>query len=244
MFSIRAEVGAGSVPTLYIMDAIGRSEMGGGGITISDVQSFLDQHRGAPVIRVSISSTGGDAWTGLAIYEALMRFPGEVHVFASGIVASAASIVFLAGSKRELAENTQLMIHQASMEVSGGESELQRAGRTLTQINRSMESIISQRTGQPVEIVRAWLAEEKWFDSRDAKSLGFATHVSDSVSATASLDLSRFKNLPLALKQQRDRNFAKAMAPKPKLSPEAMVKKYGPPKTLTDVVAIAHGRKA
>ncbi len=241
-FKIHAET-EGGVPTLYIFDQIGKDATGRG-TSISDVQEFIDRNRSAPVIRVQISSTGGDIWTGLAIYEALMRFPGKVHTFGSGIVASAASIIFLAGSTRELAENTEFMIHQAWVEVAGGVSELANAGRSLDQVNSSMVAIIVQRTGQDKAVVKQWIDAETWFSAHDAKTFGFATLVSSAVQTMASHDVSRFVNTPLKLKQQALKRFADAIRPKPRLSPEAMVKKYGKPKNMAELMAVTNGRKS
>lgn len=245
-FQIKASVDRGEPPTIYIHDAIGRSE-GGGGFTVGDLQAFLDRHKDAPVIRVEISSTGGDAWTGLAVYDKLISFRGRVETHGTGIVASAASIIFLAGSVRTLSENCELMIHNGSVEAVGGVREMESAGQMLHKLNRQMTQVISRRTGQPEEIVKAWMSEEKWFCAHDAKSFGFATSVSGPVKVTASLDVSRFKNTPARVKQLAQARLITAMNSHPdsramKQSPEALVKKYGQPKSLADVMAITNGR--
>lgn len=246
-FQIRADAGVGMVPTLYIYDAIGRAETGDGGFTLSDLQRFLDSNRTAREILVEISSTGGDAYAGIAIYEKLIQAPQKVRTRAIGIVASAATNIFLAGDVREVSENAELMIHNASVEAFGGVKEMESAGQMLHQLNRKMAQIISRRTGQPEQIVKAWMNEEKWFSAHDAKSFGFATSVSGPVKVTASLDVSRFKNTPARVKQLAQARLITAMNSHPesramKQSPEALIKKYGQPKSLADVMAITNSR--
>ncbi|WP_437193509.1 head maturation protease, ClpP-related [Planctomicrobium sp. SH527] len=246
-FQIRADAGSGTVPTLYIYDTIERAESGNAGFTLGDLQRFLDANRTAREILVEISSTGGDAYAGIAIYEKLISAPQKVRTRATGIVASAASIIFLAGDVREMSENAELMIHNASVEAVGGVREMEGAAQMLHQLNRKMAQIISQRTGQPEQIVKAWMNEEKWLGAHDARSLGFATNVSGPVQITASLDVSRFKNTPTRVKQLAQARLITAMnshseGRSAKQSPEALIKKHGQPKSLADVMAITNGR--
>ncbi|WP_437194195.1 Clp protease ClpP [Planctomicrobium sp. SH527] len=246
-FQIRADAGSGAVPVLYIHDAIGRAEGGEGGFTIGDLQQFLDRNRNAREIIVEISSTGGDAYAGLAIHDKLVQFPVKVRTRAVGIVASAASIIFLAGDVREVSENAEIMIHEGSIEAFGSAQAMHDASRMLEQLNAKMMRLISQRTGQPEQIVKAWMAAEKWLGAHDAKSLGFATHVSGAVKVTASLDVSRFRNTPYRVKQLAQARMITAMHSHPdsravKQSPEAIVKKHGQPKSLADLMSITNGR--
>lgn len=246
-FQIRADANRGEPPTIYIHDMIGRAEGGGGGFTVGDLQQFLDANRNAREIIVEISSTGGDAYAGLAIYEKLISSPAKVRTRAVGIVASAASIIFLAGDIREASENSEIMIHNGSIEAIGGVREMRQAKRMLEQLNSKMARIVSQRTGQPESVVKAWLDEEKWFGANDAKSLGFATHVSGAVQVTASLDVSRFRNTPHRVKQLAQTRMVAAMHSHPdrrelRQSPEALIAKYGQPKSLADLMSITNGR--
>ena len=76
MFKVRADVGTDNVPVLYITDSIGGTP-DGRGITTAAVQKFLEANRKAPTVDIVISSTGGDATTGFAIFTTLMEFPGR-----------------------------------------------------------------------------------------------------------------------------------------------------------------------
>ena len=69
-------------------------------------------------ITVMINSCGGDVRGALAIYRALQRHPASVTTIARGYCASAATIVLLAGSWREAAAGTKLLLHSVAIRPS------------------------------------------------------------------------------------------------------------------------------
>jgi ATP-dependent protease ClpP protease subunit len=187
-FQITMRADFGGVVELDIMDAIGK-QPDGSGVTPADVQQFIRANRAAPELLVNISSSGGSGFDGLAIYQALREFPGLVRTVGTGIVASAAAIIFLAGAVRELAGNAGLMIHRASARPQGNASDLKRASEVLDQLDASQTDIITSRTGQDRQQVSKWLAAETWFTAAEAMQYGFATKLTGDVPVTLSYDL-------------------------------------------------------
>jgi len=180
MFNVRAEAAPGKLPTLQIFDDIGSNDSGGG-VTVGLVRDFLRQNAQAPGIRVEICSDGGDVETGLAIYQELFSSRLPIHTCAYGRVASAASIIFLAGTQRSMDSEAELMIHYSFVQFPEAtavhERELETMTRAVYEANRRMERIISSRTGQSREQVEAWMREETFFDAEQAKKLGFVTDI-------------------------------------------------------------------
>lgn len=85
-----------------------------GDITLSGVRSAVESARAedpsAPVTLV-INSPGGDVMEGLAIYNYLKR--AKVNVEISGMAASIASVIALAGQNVAIYDNSSLFIHHA-----------------------------------------------------------------------------------------------------------------------------------
>jgi|GEM_PF-3088732 len=175
----------GDQPTLQILGEIGPD-------LLPTVQQFLRVNANAPGVRVEIRSDGGDAATGLSVHEALRAFPGQMTTFAAGTVASAAAIIFLAGSRREMEADAELMLHNSYILVSGQcvllEQELARMTKDVFQANRRMERIVVSQTGQPLEQVVAWLTAETFFDAEQAQRFGLATDIIRQPSASAGPD--------------------------------------------------------
>lgn len=68
---------------------------------------------------VHISSTGGSAYVGYAIYDMLSKCSKHVVTINHGCAFSAASIAFLGGDERWMAPNATLMFHESSTRVRG-----------------------------------------------------------------------------------------------------------------------------
>lgn len=87
---------------------------GWGDITLSGVRSAVESARaGDPAadITLVINSPGGDVMEGLAIYNYLKR--AKVNVEISGMAASIASVIALAGQHVAIYDNSSLFIHHA-----------------------------------------------------------------------------------------------------------------------------------
>src|SRR5262245_1358966 len=108
-FSIQSAVGS-DVADLHIFDEIGRSFYGDDAMSASDFIALLG---GLPdrvrTLIVHINSNGGDVFEAVAIENSLLeqqaRHGRTVNVRIDGLAASAASIVAMAGSTIEIAED-------------------------------------------------------------------------------------------------------------------------------------------
>lgn len=97
-------------------------------------------------IEIYLSSYGGDAYSGLAIYDAIRACECEVRILAKGKIMSAGSIIFLAGDVRLAAPSTRFMIHSIS---GGSEGKLKDMAVDLEEakfINNRMIEIYAERT--------------------------------------------------------------------------------------------------
>lgn len=124
---------------------------------------------------IVINSPGGSATEGAAIYAEILAYPGEVTVIARGIVASAASLIFMAGDIRLIAPGTMLMVHDPSASVGGTAGDLRRGADTLDQMAQTYAAVYADRSGLPLAQIRKMMAAETWFDADEAVRAGFAT---------------------------------------------------------------------
>ena len=133
-------------------------------------------------ITVHINSYGGDVSEGLAIYNTLKnagKAGKTVTTMCDGFACSAASVVFMAGSRRVMNAASLLMIHNAWMLAMGNADELEKAAddlRTITQA--SVEAYKTVATISEKEIKKLMDAET-WILPADAVEYGFATEVAD-----------------------------------------------------------------
>jgi len=177
---------------LDIYDVIG-ADFVGNGITAKMVsQQIAEAGEDIEQIEVHINSPGGDAFDGIAIYNQLKQFPGQVNVFVDGVAASAASVIAMAGDQRVVNQGGSIMIHNASGFTFGDKVTHTKQARTLGKLDKNIATIYAEATGGDAETIAELMTEETWLDADDALADGFATQVAPT-EATASPSL-RFLN--------------------------------------------------
>jgi ATP-dependent Clp protease, protease subunit len=191
------------VGELHIYDAIGRGFFFDG-ITASSIVKALEGVKDCKELHVRINSPGGDVFEGVAIYNAIKRFPAPKTCFVDGVAASMASIIALAGDRVETAANGMWMIHEPSGGAIGRADDLRKAAERIEAIRAVMVDTYVERTGQKREDVEAWMAAETWMDAKLAKERGFTNDIAGEERATAfhagfSI-LAEYRNTPESLR--------------------------------------------
>lgn len=164
---------AGGPVEILIYDVIGMWFMDTDALSVANQIRDLDTDE----IRVRINSPGGDAFDGIAIYNALRSHPANVTVVVDGLAASAASVIAMAGDEIVMGTGSQMMIHLPWMFTEGDAGELRKDANRLDKMTDSLASIYAKQAG-----VGDWLtlmAAETWFTAGEAVSAGLATRVDE-----------------------------------------------------------------
>lgn len=198
--------------TLSIFD-----EIGFWGVQAKDFIRDLSAVQ-SKVLNVEINSPGGDVFAGLAIFNALRSSGKEIVVTVMGVAASAASLIAMAGDRIVMPKNTFMMIHNPWSMAIGNADELRDTADTLDKIGSSLRMTYSARTGLPEDEIAAMLATDTWLTADEALEKGFASEVTDNVTAKAQFDMSR-ADLPDAVRAV----FAAAKEAAPEPEPAAAV---------------------
>lgn len=80
------------------------------------VEDINEQRCQNQVIKLHITSDGGDANVGLFCYDKLRLSKIPIHTYCEGWAISAASLIYMAGQQRFITEHSKLLIHQLSYE--------------------------------------------------------------------------------------------------------------------------------
>jgi len=173
---------AGDRGKLYVYDAIGFDYWTGGGITGKSVTDALEEMRaaGLKAVDVFVNSPGGDIFEAKAIYAALRRFNGERVVHVDGVAASAASFIAMAGDKIVTQAYATWMIHEVRGSAWGATAgDARKLAEVLDLENRTFADTYARRTGQGVDDVLGWMAEETWMNAAQAKERGFTDEIAE-----------------------------------------------------------------
>ena len=128
-------------------------------VRASDVIPKIQAESG-DVIEVNIMSPGGSVVEGLAIYDTLRASDRKILTRAMGQAASIASVIFMAGDEREVADNAEIMIHNAWAGVAGSKHELAEYVERLDDIDQKLINIYSTRSNLNEDQVRDLLDKE------------------------------------------------------------------------------------
>jgi ATP-dependent Clp protease, protease subunit len=179
--------------SLQILD-----EIGFWGVQAKDFKASLDGIKG-DTLDVEVNSPGGDVFAGLAIFNMLRNSGKTINMRVMGVAASAASLIAMAGDTIEMPSNTFMMVHNPWSVAMGNADDMREAADVLDKIGGSLLSTYCKRTGQSEDDMKAMLAKDTWLTADECLEKGFATKVTDPVSASASFDMER-ADLPAAVK--------------------------------------------
>ncbi|WP_314407361.1 head maturation protease, ClpP-related [Pseudomonas kuykendallii] len=172
--------------TISILDPIGYDYWTGEGVTAKRITGILRGMAGADVV-VNINSPGGDMFEGLAIYNVLREYKGNVTVKVLGLAASAASIIAMAGDTIQVARSGFLMIHNCWAMAVGNRHDMREFADTLEPFDEAMADIYAERTGGDLGGMQKLMDAETWINGSAAVEQGFADALlsSDSVKESA-----------------------------------------------------------
>lgn len=166
--SFRAAEGGGSELLLY-------DEIGFWGITAADfVQALAAVPPGPMTLR--INSPGGDAFDGIAIYNAV-KSRGNVSVVIDGIAASAASFIAMAGDKVTAGENTFMMIHRASGVTIGNSVDHRAMADVLDKLDGQIAGMYAAKASKPADGFLEAMTAETYYTAQQAKDAGLVDEV-------------------------------------------------------------------
>ena len=154
------------------------------------LKEFLDALNGLnnfDSITFRINSVGGDADAGKAIYNRIRDMDAETTTVVDGLAASAASIIFMAGDKRQVNIGSQIMIHGASTLLVGyyNASDVKGAYDMLKGYDDSLAEIYADRTGGTKESMSRMIHNTTWLSASDAVEKGFADEIINSAEPVA-----------------------------------------------------------
>ena len=131
-------------------------------------------------IRLCLNSPGGEVSSGLAAYDVIMNLKSPVDTVCIGTAASMASILFLAGRERSMYSTTRIMIHDPLLSgLSGSRKalELEEEAKRRMDMRQTIASIISERSGNPLNKVLKMTAKDCYLSAGEALKLGIATKI-------------------------------------------------------------------
>lgn len=137
---------------------------------------FLEAEDPDAPIRFYLNSPGGDAYAGMAIYDAMQYVKPDVETYCIGMAMSAAAMLLAGGAsgKRHVLPNSKVMIHQGSGGFRGTPADIQIAAREILSLTHRYAEVIARHSGRDVEQVLVDIDRDRFLEPAEAVEYGLA----------------------------------------------------------------------
>ncbi|KYD08026.1 MAG: ATP-dependent Clp endopeptidase proteolytic subunit ClpP [Caldibacillus debilis] len=140
---------------------------------------FLDAENPEKDISLYINSPGGSITAGMAIYDTMQFVKADVQTICIGMAASMGAFLLAAGTKgkRYALPNSEVMIHQPLGGAQGQATEIEIAARRILFLRDKINKLLSEHTGQPLEVIQKDTDRDKFMTAQEAKDYGLIDHI-------------------------------------------------------------------
>ncbi len=135
---------------------------------------FLTAEDNNKDIHLYINSPGGSISAGMAIYDTMQFIKPDVSTICTGLAASMGAFLLLAGEKgkRYALPNAEMMLHQPLGGTKGQATDIKIHADHIIKTRKTINKIISERTGQPLEKVEKDTERDYFLTAEEAKDYG------------------------------------------------------------------------
>ena len=140
---------------------------------------FLESENADKDIHFYINSPGGSVSAGMSIFDTMQFVKPDVSTMCIGMAASMGAFLLAAGAKgkRVALPNSRIMIHQPSGGAQGQATDIEIQAREILKLRESLNVIMAERTGQPLEKIRLDSERDFFMSAEEAKDYGLLDQV-------------------------------------------------------------------
>ena len=130
-------------------------------------------------ISLYINSPGGSVSAGMAIYDTMNYIKCDVSTICIGLAASMGAFLLSSGArgKRYALPNSEIMIHQPLGGAKGQASDIKIQADHILFVRNRMNHLLSELTGQPLEVIERDTDRDNWMTADDAVRYGIIDKV-------------------------------------------------------------------
>ena len=135
---------------------------------------YLESQDSEKDISLYINSPGGSITAGMAIYDTMQYIKCDVSTICIGMAASMGAFLLSSGAKgkRISLPNSEIMIHQPLGGTQGQTTDMQIHVERMLKIKDNLNNILSQNTGQPLDVIKADTERDNFMDAEAAVKYG------------------------------------------------------------------------
>lgn len=147
-------------------------------LTLARVDAAL-RSIGDKRVTVYINSPGGSMFEGISIMNRLNQHKSGVTIKVLGLAGSAASVIAMAGDRREIGKTAFLFLHNCWSVQAGNRHEFRQLADTLEEFDYAMRDLYAETSGQDAAAADGWMNADSYFSGKSAVELGLMTGLLD-----------------------------------------------------------------
>lgn len=132
-------------------------------------------------LKLMINSGGGSVEAGLIIRDMLQSYPYPIEMYCTGIAASMAALIFSGGEKgkRFILPHARVMIHEPRIanNFDSSASNLEKAAQSIMKVRATLNQILAENTGQPIEIINKAVTFDNFMTAEQAVQFGLCDEI-------------------------------------------------------------------
>lgn len=144
---------------------------------ISSLLLYLDR-KSDKIITLHIDSNGGNAYSGLGIYDAIQFLNSPIYTECDSLAASMAAVIFSCGQHghRSVTKNARIMIHApyAPNPKEKAIHDIQLLEKEIQLLEKEIYKILSENTGKDIQTITQDCEKTLWLTGEDAIRYGIA----------------------------------------------------------------------
>jgi ATP-dependent protease ClpP protease subunit len=160
---------------------------------IQDLDKFLTENKDEKDILIRLSTPGGSLFEAVGIFDKLKASGKNITTLSEGIVASAGTVIMLAGQKRQSLPNTSFLVHNVRVSMSGEDvtaSDLQTQLNNLNTSDETLKKIYKENLpSDKINDVFEVMGKEEFINAQKMLEFGFITEIVSEVDNIKNLNL-------------------------------------------------------
>ena len=140
---------------------------------------YLDSVDPEKDVALYINSPGGSVYAGLGIYDTMQYINSDVSTICTGMAASMAAVLMVAGEKgkRFALPHSRIMIHQPMGGMQGQVTDIKIHAERYLRIKENLNKMLADNTGKPLEVIQRDTERDNFMSAQEAMEYGLIDKV-------------------------------------------------------------------
>lgn len=130
-----------------------------------------------PIIHLHMKTDGGDVYSALSTLDKLSTLKAKVYTYVDGCVASAGTLISIAGDKRFMGKHATLLIHQLSGDMYGKFSEMEDSMESYSALMKCLKNIYKEYTKIPMKKLDELMKRDIYLTAEECLEYGIIDQI-------------------------------------------------------------------